>query len=467
MNLMKKITALCLSCAILCGTASATTVYSDSYLKLSSVTVEASGINEDGDPTYTVTATATTPGDNIHHISVQFENGSTEETLSKVLYATDLTEDGVYSGALTVSRYTKAGSYHLKKVTLVDGNDDYFVYVTSSDYDEDSEHQRKLPNSASFQVATGISKADETAPVLTSFSVTPLRIETEEKVTVTAAATEEGSGMDSIKARFVEKTTGRGLSISLEQQSDGTWKETFSASQTETVGVYWLEKVMLKDLAGNRSVLLPGQGVLPKELAFTIVEDGIGSGLPFTDVSEGALYADAVAYVYEQGILRGTSDTTFSPNAAVSRGALVTALYRMDGQNAVTGQLAFSDVDAGAYYAKAVVWAVEQGLVVGYEDGRFLPDAPVTQEQVAVILYRFANRNNEMEVASSNQISIYPDFEQVSEYAIPAMNWAMENGLLQTSGTVLNPAGAVTRAEMATMLMDFCITIQPSITENK
>ena len=140
-----------------------------------------------------------------------------------------------------------------------------------------------------FRYDTGVSRADETAPTLTVFSVSPLQVKTDGKITVTANATDGDSGVESVKARFVDKTTGRGLSVSLVQQEDGSWKEVLSSSQTKLAGTYELEKVMVKDHAGNRTVLLPGQSVLPEACSFVIFEDETAVvGLPFTDVSEGA-----------------------------------------------------------------------------------------------------------------------------------------------------------------------------------
>lgn len=178
------------------------------------------------------------------------------------------------------------------------------------------------------------------------------------------------------------------------------------------------------------------------------------STTPFTDVAENAWYADAVQYVYEKGIMNGTSDTSFSPNDTTTRGMIVTMLHRLeDTPSAVSSD--FTDVAAGAWYADAVAWAAENGVVNGVSATSFAPDTAITREQLAAILYRYAQLKG-YDVSVSGDLSGYADASQISEYAITAMQWANENGLITgNTATTLNPQGNATRAEVATILMRF------------
>lgn len=179
----------------------------------------------------------------------------------------------------------------------------------------------------------------------------------------------------------------------------------------------------------------------------------------FVDVADSDWYADAVQYVFANGLMAGTSDTTFSPNATTTRAMIVTILYRLEGTPAVTGTTAFTDVAAGQYYADAVVWAAQNGIVSGTSATTFSPDGVITREQMAAILYRYAQHKG-YDVTAKADLSMFTDAAQVSTYATDAMAWANASGLISgTSATTLSPAGSATRAQVATILMRFCENI--------
>ena len=179
-------------------------------------------------------------------------------------------------------------------------------------------------------------------------------------------------------------------------------------------------------------------------------------GLPFTDVPESAWYYDAVRYVYEHGLMNGTSATTFSPNAVTTRGQIVTILWRVAGSPVVNYLMDYNDVDPAAWYGEAVRWATSEGVVKGYGNGRFGPDDPITREQFAAILYRYAQYKG-YDVTASADLSGYADADKVSGYALEAMRWANAEGIINgTSPTTLYPQGTATRAQAAAMLMRFC-----------
>lgn len=180
--------------------------------------------------------------------------------------------------------------------------------------------------------------------------------------------------------------------------------------------------------------------------------------LPFDDVDDGDWFADAVRFVYENGMMNGTGDTTFAPDATTSRSMIVTILYRLEGEPVVDDAMDFSDVAGDAWYTDAVRWAAGEGIVGGYGNGLFGSDDAVTREQLAAILYRYAvYKGYDVSIGEDTNLLSYDDFEDLSEYAIPAMQWACGAGIVNgTSESTLTPQGEAERAQVAAMLMRFC-----------
>ena len=173
----------------------------------------------------------------------------------------------------------------------------------------------------------------------------------------------------------------------------------------------------------------------------------------FLDVSRVDWFYYDVRYVCENGLMNGTSRNWFSPYGTATRGMLVTILYRMENEPRCFGSAAFSDVKPGAYYEKAVVWASQNNIVSGYTDGTFRPDAPVTREQLASILYRYTlYRGQDVSAAGTTSLTGYGDAQTVSNYALPAMRWACGTGILQGANGKLSPNGLATRAQLAATL---------------
>lgn len=183
------------------------------------------------------------------------------------------------------------------------------------------------------------------------------------------------------------------------------------------------------------------------------------SGEPFADVSSRDWFYDAVQYVFENGLMGGTSETTFGPNQTTTRGMIVTILYRLENEPAVTGTTAFTDVAADQYYANAVTWAAQNGIVSGTTVTTFAPNNAITREQMAAILYRYAQFKG-YDVLAKADLSTYTDAVNINAYATDAMTWAnCEQLITGTSATTLTPAGNATRAQVATILMRFCENI--------
>ena len=177
---------------------------------------------------------------------------------------------------------------------------------------------------------------------------------------------------------------------------------------------------------------------------------------PFIDVAEGDWFYDAVVYAYQNELMDGVGGNRFAPNSETTRAQLVTILYRLEGQPAVSGDLPFTDVETGTWYTNAVLWAAQNGIVNGVTDTTFAPGDEITRQQLVTILYRYAEAKG-YDVSASADLSGYPDAGQVQDYAQPAMAWAVAENIIQgmEDGT-LKPAGNASRAQIATILMRFC-----------
>ena len=173
--------------------------------------------------------------------------------------------------------------------------------------------------------------------------------------------------------------------------------------------------------------------------------------LPFTDVSTSDWFYDDVAFVYENGLFSGTDSRSFSPNASMTRAMLVTVLYRLEGEPTVTGRSSFTDVRSGAYYEKSVIWAAANGIVTGTDSTSFSPDAKVTREQLAAILYRYA-QYRKLDTDASAKLNSFTDADSVSAYASEALGWAVSEGLINGASGKLMPKGDATRAQVAAIL---------------
>lgn len=175
------------------------------------------------------------------------------------------------------------------------------------------------------------------------------------------------------------------------------------------------------------------------------------SKFPFKDVSRSDSFYDAVKYLYENDIMNGTSKTEFSPNAELTRGMVVTILYRMEGEPLTAGAKAFSDVKAGLYYSKAVDWAAEKNIVNGFSDGTFKPEQPVTREQLAAIISRYAVSKGIVVYDAANALA---STDVVSAWARSNVAWAAAEGILTKTETT-NATKTASRAEVATAIYTY------------
>lgn len=233
---------------------------------------------------------------------------------------------------------------------------------------------------------------------------------------------------------------------------------------------YKLDKLTVTDGSGKTvSTVKKSDTVYTFTMPASAVKVGVSyvkatetpSETKFNDVSANDWFASAVDYVTGKGMMNGTADNTFSPKANTTRGMVVTVLYRLENQPS-TSAASFTDVASGAYYANAVAWANANGIVSGYGSGKFGPNDKVTREQLAAILYRYAQyKKYDVSVGEDTNILSYNDAQSISTYAIPAIQWACGAGVVTgKSGSKLDPKGNATRAEVAAMLMRFCENVK-------
>lgn len=268
-----------------------------------------------------------------------------------------------------------------------------------------------------------------------------------------------GSSSSSTYAVTVDKSSGGTITVSPKRASKG---DTVTVTVKPDAG-YELDELTVTDKDGDE-VRVSGKNnkftfTMPKsavtvEASFQKIDEAkVSTVLAFTDVKPGDWCYDAVQYVYDNGLMAGTSAYTFTPGGATTRGMIVTILYRMEGQPSIAGESgAFADVPAGQYYTDAVAWAAKNGIVSGYTNGNFGPNDPITREQMAAILYRYTGSP----ASSGMVLSEFTDADQISGYATDAMRWAVGNGLIAGTGNqALSPKSGASRAQVATILMRF------------
>lgn len=228
-------------------------------------------------------------------------------------------------------------------------------------------------------------------------------------------------------------------------------------SSDETV-VQVDETGMLTGVAPGTAVITAsaGGGAYSAQCQVTVLE---GSAPHYEDVPEDAWYYEAVQYTSEHGLFQGITETKFGPHITMTRGMLVTVLYRLEGEPAVDGETQpFTDVDASQYYGDAITWAANSGVVNGVTNTRFAPEAAVTREQMVTILYRYAGLKG-ANVTAKADLESFPDHDQVKPYARDAFSWAVGAGIIQGDSnggvTTLSPCNSATRAQVAAVLMRY------------
>ena len=227
---------------------------------------------------------------------------------------------------------------------------------------------------------------------------------------------------------------------------------TWSSSNTDIATIDENGKVKAKEY-GTTTIKAVVQG---KEYTYTL-----NVVLPFTDVKTTDWFYGAVKYTYDNGILKGATDTEFRPSKNITRADLLTILWRMEGEPQVTGVKDFPDISEKAYYANAVRWGTKNNIVSGYKNGKFGPTDNITREQLATILYNYAKYKGK-NVTANPDLSKYKDWHKVTGYAQPAMKWAIAKGVVsgKDNSTRLDPQGTASRAEATAMIYNYCTKIK-------
>ena len=273
-----------------------------------------------------------------------------------------------------------------------------------------------------------------------------------------------GGSSSSSYSVSVSSMTNGSVTVSPRNASEGA---TVTITVAPNEG-YELGSLTVTDANGNRiSLTNAGDGkytfTMPSSKVtvtanFTAVEEVPEQVGSFTDVNTDDWFAEAVQYMLDNEMMNGTSATTFGPNTTTTRGMIVTILYRLEGEPDAAAS-SFTDVASNMYYADAINWAAANGIVNGITTTTFGPDNAITREQMAAILYRYAQHKG-YDVTACNDLGSYTDASQISAYATTAMQWANAEGLITgNTTTTINPIGNATRAEVATILMRFCENI--------
>lgn len=367
-------------------------------------------VNDKGFSTFSISAVVaasiTTNGDTTYYETLQDAVNAVQNN-ETITLLNDTKENVTVSKAI---KFTLAGKEHLKgsiaagsrysmTTSETNGNTEYtFTYVGGG-----SSSSISTPTTYAVNINAATNGAVAADKKTASKGTT---------VTVTASPS-KGYVVDAVKV--VDKD-GKDLAVT---EKDGKYVFTMPASAVTVTGSFKAET--------------------PAPVA-----------LPFTDVKSGNWFYDAVKYAYAQGLMTGTSATTFAPNGTMNRAMIVTVLYRLEKSPAVTGASKFTDVPAGQWYSDAVAWAAANKIVNGYDETTFGPMNAVTREQMAAILFRYEQVKGLENVTLEENLNRFPDQNKISAYAIPALQWAVGQKIINgnADGT-LDPTGTATRAQVA------------------
>ena len=260
-------------------------------------------------------------------------------------------------------------------------------------------------------------------------SVSPSRPTRGQTVTITAEP-DDGYVVDKVTV-----TDRNGNQVSVTDNGDGTYRFT-QPSSVVTIEVTFRAAGSVADCPGDETCPMA----------------------QFTDLNMDLWYHDGIHYCLENGLMNGVGNALFAPNGTITRAQIVTIIYRLEGEPAVTDGSAFTDVADGTWYTDAVAWAAANEIMGGYGNGLFGPNDPITREQFAATLYRYAQyKGYDVSISENTNIQSFADFDAISEYAITAMQWTFDKGIITgISATTLEPQGIATRAQAAAMLQRFC-----------
>ena len=249
--------------------------------------------------------------------------------------------------------------------------------------------------------------------------------------------------------RYIDASANNGGVISPEGRTNLTSGDSMTYSITPFSGYHISDVTVDGQSVGAVDSYTFKNVTSDQTIRATFALEGAVDQPGFSDVSKNDWFYDAVQDAVDMGLMAGVSADRFDPNGTVTRAMVAQILYAREGKPAVSGAAAISDVPANAWFHDAMQWAKAQGVIAGYPDGRMEPNAPVTREQLAVILHSYAQKKG-MDVSKTADLAGYADAANMSVWAKDAMSWAVGSGLISgRSASTLAPAGSATRAECA------------------
>ncbi|MEY8386122.1 S-layer homology domain-containing protein [Oscillospiraceae bacterium 38-13] len=404
-----------------------------------------------------VSATVTEKGNTITVSPTSKDLGKLAEGYTeKEAKEKEITVEITNKGASSVRMYGVKGNDHFT-VTAVDDEN------IRLDYDDDCEYKIVPKKDLKVGTYTDTIVFQTREGATASFKATIVVEKAVDPLTLNVSSLDFGNaemGYAGLNTQTVTVKNNTDSPLNLEQPSSynyeiGSVSRTLSAGGTATFTVrprtglaanVYNDSLTIR--AGNYSTRLDLRFTVTPKLLLAV----------FADVAEGSTFAADISYVSQKGLMGGVGNGQFKPQNPITRGQLVTILYRLEGQPAVSGS-GFTDVKAGSYCEKAVKWAAACGITNGNKDGTFLPDNPISREQMATFLYRYNNYKGYSTTRRAD-LSTFPDAASVAPYAKDALSWANGSGLVNGTGEgKLNPSGGATRGQAAAILHRFCVSI--------
>ena len=365
--------------------------------------------------------------------------------------------DGKLVATFNVHEHTHSGEYKFSYITIIDKNGN----KTSITPDKDPQ---KLIQDVRFTIKTSLT--DSTMPKIQKVEAKSQTLKPGDSFSIKVYATDESGmrqmGEDGSGVVYVsQEGYGRGeqQEATLFDNKDGSLTATFHVTEAWKTGEYTISWIYLEDYWRNARQIINNYAEIAEisDYVFTVIDKNASSApprRPFEDVPVGTWYTGAVKYVTTREYMSGTGNYKFSPDATVTRGMIAQILYAAEGKPAVSGGSKFTDVKAGKWYADAVNWAAGKGLVSGYGNGQFKPEAPITREQMVAILYKYAEMKG-YDLTAKADLSKYPDQAKISKWAVTAVKWGVDHGIISGTDKGIEPQGNATRAQIAVILRAF------------
>lgn len=427
--------------------------------------VEAESVTISGDETFNVTIHASDdsgfPEEHPGAVQIIRIKNSPEET--EPYYGTELKNNG--DGTLTATFHAwdwiPAGDYVFEYVSVTDKNGN------KTKITPDKDPNKVLPN-VKFTIKT--SRTDVINPTIDKVEAKSQTLKPGNQFAITVYASDNDALLEDGSSKLVQvalvhaddenQTEDYMLKTApLVWQGNGKYTATFTVGNDWKTGEYTIRHVIVEDQTGNLGEIQNYWGDEPMlaNYVFTVIDKNASSApprRPFEDVPADTWYTGAVKYATSCGYMSGTGNYKFSPDATVTRGMIAQILYAKEDKPAVSGGSRFSDVKAGKWYADAVNWAASKGLVSGVGNGQFKPEAPITREQMVAILYKYSEMKG-YDLAATADLSKYSDQGKISKWAVTAMKWGAEHGIISGTNNGIEPQGNATRAQIAVILRGF------------